>query len=402
MSVDLDYIDADNDRMEDVEFESDNLMLDEGELAPCWDHTKYSSGCSDAIKQLYSADQAKPVGKSVSQMTAAEYEVAREEVQKKCPHIRMYPEDDRVFAFPVPAVRAGLHKYFDAASNAYWKHSEIDLTRDLSHHNAASPEIQEGVNMINTFFAAGDKLINVNIIARLRSEFPVLEAEWFYNFQLATEDTHAMTYSQIINVINTDPLKQQQILSGFATIPAIRKMTDYIKRTADDSTLSIKHVLVRSAIAEGLFFYGPFAFIFWLAKNGLYPGLSQANAFISRDEGLHAVFSIIMYLLCAEWTGDIPRDELVEMFKEGAEIAQDFARIVVPTPMAFMNSDLLCAYLEYQCDFLFEMVTSERVYGTENPFDFMDALLMELKTNFFEAQVTNYAKPCADELGEVW
>jgi ribonucleoside-diphosphate reductase subunit M2 len=227
------------------------------------------------------------------------------------------------------------------------------------------------------------------LVERFSNEVQAAEARCFYGFQIMMENIHSETYSLLIDTYIKDPAQRDYLFDAIETIPCVKRKADWALRWISDKQASFGERLVAFAAVEGIFFSGSFASIFWLKKRGLMPGLTFSNELISRDEGMHTDFACLLFSHLKRR----PHPETVErIITEAVAIEQEFLTDALPVKLIGMNADLMCQYIEFVADRLLVALGNERVYNKTNPFDFMDMISLQGKTNFFEKRVSDYAK----------
>jgi len=239
------------------------------------------------------------------------------------------------------------------------------------------------------FFAASDGIVNENLVERFSSEVQCAEARCFYGFQIAMENIHSEVYSLLIDTYIREPEQRDKLFQAIETIPCIAKKAEWaLKWISDDSSVFGERLIAFAAV-EGIFFSGSFASIFWLKKRGLMPGLTFSNELISRDEGLHTDFACLLF----QHLERRPHPDTVEqIIREAVEIEKEFLTEALPVSLIGMNKTLMCQYIEFVADRLLVSLGNPKIYLSENPFDFMNMISMEGKTNFFEKRVSDYQK----------
>jgi len=266
------------------------------------------------------------------------------------------------------------HRPARRRSQADWER----LTKDERHF----------ISHVLAFFAASDGIVNENLVERFSQEVQVPEARCFYGFQIAIENIHSETYSLLIDTYIKDPAERAHLFNAIETVPCVRKKADWALRwIGDDAPFGNR--LVAFAAVEGIFFSGSFAAIFWLKKRGLMPGLTFSNELISRDEGLHCDFACLLFALLQ----NKPSKATVEaIIREAVVIEQEFLVDALPVRLIGMNGELMKQYIEFVADRLLVALGFEKIYKVENPFDFMDLISLQGKTNFFEKRVGDYQR----------
>ncbi|MFA5522669.1 MAG: ribonucleotide-diphosphate reductase subunit beta [Castellaniella sp.] len=305
--------------------------------------------------------------------------------------IEPIPEDTRLTALPIG--RQETWEWYLKSVNCFWVPQDIDFSQDPEDYENSpkmTDDMRRFIDYVMAFFASLDQLVNVNILERFLKDFPILEVEFFYNFQTMMENIHAHTYSLQIDTIIRDPAKREHLLKSIETIPVIKRMGSWITDTAD-SQEGIGRRLLRMVAVEGIFFIGAFCAIYWIGSFGLMKGLVQANELIQRDESLHTEFAIHLYSMLRP-EHQLSDGEIHELMRDAMEIANEFVAEAIPFDMLSMNQRLMTQYLECQVDGLLTLLGVPLLYGSTNPFGFMEMINMPNKTNFFEKRVTEYGR----------
>merc|ERR1711872_1018320 len=239
------------------------------------------------------------------------------------------------------------------------------------------------------FFAASDGIVNENLVERFMQEVQIPEARCFYGFQIAIENIHGEMYSLLINTYINDTQEQHRLFNAIETLPCVKRKADWALRWIAHDTATYAERIVAFASVEGIFFSGSFASIFWLKKRGLMPGLTFSNELISRDEGLHTDFACLMF----HHLKNKPSEErIVQIISEAVEIEIEFLTDALPVKLIGMNCDLMSIYIKFVADRLLTELSCQKIYNVENPFDFMENISLDGKTNFFEKRVGDYQK----------
>ena len=244
--------------------------------------------------------------------------------------------------------------------------------------------------MILAFFAASDGIVLENLAVRFMSDVQLAEARAFYGFQIAMENIHSEVYSVLIDTYVTDTIERNKLFNAVETFPCIKKKADWAIRWIHDKRSSFQTRLVAFACVEGIFFSGAFCSIYWMKKRGLLPGLTFSNELISRDEALHTEFAILLYKKMAK-TKKLSKQKIYEIVKEAVSIEQEFICEALPCRLIGMNAKLMNQYIEFVADRLVVQLGYDKIYDSANPFDFMEMISIEGKTNFFEKRVGEYA-----------
>src|SRR6478735_3192898 len=280
---------------------------------------------------------------------------------------------------------------YKKAEASFWTAEEIDLSKDLHDwNNRLTADEQFFVSHILAFFAASDGIVNENLVERFSGEVQIPEARCFYGFQIMMENIHSETYSLLIDTYIKEPAQRTYLFNAIETIPCIRKKADWAIRWIQDKDSSFAQRLVAFAAVEGIFFSGAFASIFWLKKRGLMPGLTFSNELISRDEGLHTDFACLLY---KNYIKDKPSEARVrELITEAVAFECEFITEALPVSLIGMNADMMKEYIKFCADRLMRQLGYSQIYNAKNPFDWMELISMQGKTNFFERRVAEYQK----------
>ncbi|KAG5459546.1 MAG: ribonucleotide reductase small subunit RnrA [Olpidium bornovanus] len=269
-------------------------------------------------------------------------------------------------------------------------YQEVDLSKDTHDwENRLNDDERFFISHVLAFFAASDGIVNENLVERFSNEVQVAEARCFYGFQIMIENIHSEMYSLLIDTYIKDPAHRTYLFDAIETVPAIKRKADWAVRWIQDKNSSFAIRLVAFAAVEGIFFSGAFASIFWLKKRGLMPGLTFSNELISRDEGLHTDFACLLFKHLRRRP---PVSRIQQLIKEAVEIEQAFWTDAFPCNLIGMNADLMKQYICFVADRLLVELDCPVVYEVENPFDFMDLISLQGKTNFFEKRVGEYQK----------
>ena len=279
---------------------------------------------------------------------------------------------------------------YKKAEASFWTAEEIDLSKDLHDWNhRLNNDERFFISHVLAFFAASDGIVNENLVERFSGEVQIPEARCFYGFQIMMENIHSETYSLLIDTYISDVAQRKYLFDAIDTIPCIRKKADWALRWISDQNSTFASRLVAFAAVEGIFFSGSFASIFWLKKRGLMAGLTFSNELISRDEGMHTDFACLLF----SHLNNRPTQEQVEkIIKEAIAIEQEFLTEALPVALLGMNAPLMRQYIEFVADRLLVALGGRKVYGSGNPFDFMENISLAGKTNFFEKRVGDYQK----------
>ncbi len=293
---------------------------------------------------------------------------------------------NRFVLFPIE--HDDIWKFYKRAEASFWTAEEIDLSQDLKDWENLSDGERHFITHVLAFFAASDGIVNENLAEHFVNEVQYTEAKFFYGFQIAIENIHSETYSLLIDTYVKDPTEKDKLLNAIETMDCVKKKAEWALRWIDKG--SFQERLIAFAAVEGIFFSGSFCSIFWLKKRGLMPGLSFSNELISRDEGLHCDFACLLYN--NHVTNKLPEDTVSKIIKDAVDIEKEFVTEAIPVKLIGMNSDLMCQYIEFVADRLLSELGCDKVYNSTNPFDFMDMISLQGKTNFFEKRVGEYQK----------
>jgi len=279
-------------------------------------------------------------------------------------------------------------KMYKQAEANFWTTEELDLSKDYNDWiNLTDNEIHF-LKHILAFFAASDGIVNENLVERFCQEVQVPEAKFFYVFQMAMENIHSETYSLLIDTYIKDPKEKTYLFNAIDTIPSIQKKAEWALKWINDKDSPFINRIIGFAAVEGIFFSGAFCSIFWLKKRGLMPGLCHSNELISRDEGMHTEFAVLMY----HNLKNKPSPEVVyQIIREAVEIEKEFITVSLSCELIGMNKNLMSQYIEFVSDRLLQMFGLEPIYNTQNPFDWMEMISIQGKTNFFEKRVGEYS-----------
>ena len=298
----------------------------------------------------------------------------------------LVPDDNRFVMFPI--VHDDIWQMYQKQVDCFWRPEEIDLSKDLTHWNALQKDEQFFISMILAFFAASDGIVLENLAQRFMSDVQVSEARAFYGFQIAMENIHSHTYSNLIDTYIQNKEEKIQLFNAIQYFPCIKKKSDWAQKWIHDNRSSFATRLVAFACVEGIFFSGAFCSIFWLKKRGLMPGLTFSNELISRDEALHCEFAILLY---SKLLKKLDKSRIHDIIKEAVEIETDFICQALPCRLIGMNSELMTQYIQFVADRLCVQLGYKKIYNVGNPFDWMELISLESKTSFFERRVSDYA-----------
>jgi ribonucleoside-diphosphate reductase subunit M2 len=296
------------------------------------------------------------------------------------------PDDNRFVMFPIKY--QDIWDMYKKQVDCFWRAEEIDLTKDFSQWESLNADERYFISMILAFFAASDGIVLENLASRFMNEIQVSEARAFYGFQIAMENIHSQTYSMLIETYIKDKVEKNRLFNAIEHFPSIKKKSDWAQKWIHDNRSSFATRLVAFACVEGIFFSGAFCSIYWLKKRGLMPGLTFSNELISRDEALHCEFAVLLY---SKMVKKIDKSRIHEIIKDAVEIETEFICDALPCRLIGMNSELMTQYIQFVADRLCLQLGYKKIYNVSNPFQFMDLISLESKTNFFERDVSDYA-----------
>jgi len=295
-------------------------------------------------------------------------------------------ENNRMTVYPIKFPK--IWEAYKSQMAAFWTAEEIDFSKDYDDFSKLNENEKHFIKMILSFFAASDTIVNINLGQRFSQEVQIREAIIAYDFQKMMESIHSEVYSLQIDNIIRDPVEKNKALNAIANYPCIKKKADWAFKWID-SRDSFAQRLIAFAIVEGVFFSGAFCSIFWLKKRNLMPGLCDSNELISRDEGQHCQFACLLYSMINE---KVEEAVIYSMFTEAYDIENEFICESLPCSMLGMNSALMSQYIRFVSDRLLVSLGYNKLWNESNPFDFMESISMEGKTNFFESRPTQYQK----------
>ena len=292
---------------------------------------------------------------------------------------------DRFVILPInyPSVWE-MYKKHEAS---FWTAEEIDLTGDIKDWNSLNDGERFFISHVLAFFAASDGIVNENLAVNFMSEVQLPEARCFYGFQIMMENIHSETYALLIDAYIKDPKEKNRLFHAIDTVPAVKKKAQWALRWIDQGSFAER--LVAFAAVEGIFFSGSFCSIFWMKKRGLMPGLTFSNELISRDEGLHCEFACLLYSMLGN---KLLQQQVHAIISEAVSIEKEFITDALPVALIGMNAKLMQQYIEFVADRWLAELGYEKIYHTSNPFDFMEMISLQGKTNFFEKRVGDYQK----------
>lgn len=291
--------------------------------------------------------------------------------------------------FPIAKSEEHLFKMYKQAVASFWTPEEIPFASDLEHWERLTEDEKHFVKQILAFFAGSDGIVQENLATRFQRDVSSQVVKLFYSFQNAMEGIHSETYSLLIDTYVKDKAEQDHLFRAIDTIPCIRKKADWALKWIDSQDDFAKRLIAFAAV-EGIFFSGAFCAIYWLKKRGLMPGLTFSNELISRDEGLHTLFAVALYHTLPQ---KVDPQIVSEIIREAVVIEEEFITEALPCSLIGMNSKMMKQYIQFVADRLLVQLGCEKIYKVTNPFDFMDLISLEGKTNFFEKKVSEYSRP---------
>ena len=270
---------------------------------------------------------------------------------------------------------------------SFWTAEEIDLSDDQKHWDNMNDGERHFISHILAFFAASDGIVNENLAVNFMSEVQLPEARCFYGFQIMMENIHSETYALLIDTYIKDPAEKDKLFHAIDTVPCVGKKAEWALRWINNGSFAER--LIAFAAVEGIFFSGSFCSIFWLKKRGLMPGLTFSNELISRDEGMHCEFACLLYRMLEN---KLSKEAATAIITDAVEIEKEFISDALPVSLIGMNAKLMSQYIEFVADRWLGELGYPKVYGASNPFDFMEMISLQGKTNFFEKRVGDYQK----------
>lgn len=293
---------------------------------------------------------------------------------------------NRYVMFPIED--ADIWKSYKKQMDCFWRAEEVDLSKDYNHWKKLTDNEKYFIKMVLAFFAASDGIVLENLGMRFMGEVQMPEARAFYGFQIMMENVHSEMYSLLIDSYIKNNEEKDKLFKAIENFPCIKKKADWAIKWINDKRSAFATRLVAFACVEGIFFSGSFCSIYWLKKRGLMPGLTFSNELISRDEGMHTDFAVLLY---SKLQKKINKIRIYEIIKEAVEIEKEFICDALPCRLVGMNSNLMKQYIEFVADRLVVQLGYEKIYNSPNPFDFMEMISIEGKTNFFEKRVGDYS-----------
>lgn len=299
----------------------------------------------------------------------------------------LFDESDRLTIFPIK--NKTVWDMYKKAVSAFWTVEEIDLSRDIDDFNKLSDNEKHFIKYILAFFGSSDTIVNINLGERFLNDVKLLEAKFFYSFQMIIENIHSEAYSLLIDTYFKNVQEKTEAFNAIHYIPCIKKKAEWCFKWINDTNSSFAKRLLAFAIVEGVFFSGAFCSIFWLKERGLMPGLCFSNELISRDEAMHVEFAVLLYSMI---TDKLEQSVVHQIMQEAVEVEKNFILDSIPCSLLGMNSSLMSQYIEFVADRLLVQLHYDKIWGSKNPFPFMERISIETKSNFFETRVSQYSK----------
>lgn len=295
-------------------------------------------------------------------------------------------DTNRFVIFPIK--HNDIWEFYKKAEASFWTAEEIDLSADLKDWANLNEGEKHFVSNVLAFFAASDGIVNENLAENFVKEVQYAEAKFFYGFQIMMENIHSETYSLLIDTYVKDPKEKDHLFNALETVECVKKKGDWAMKWIESDSFVDR--LIAFAAVEGIFFSGSFCALFWLKKRGIMPGLTFSNELISRDEGLHCDFACHLYR--EHIVNKVSEEHITKIITDAVEIEQEFIVESLPVDLIGMNSKLMSQYIEFVADRLLMELGCPKYYNATNPFDFMEMISLQGKTNFFEKRVAEYQK----------
>jgi ribonucleoside-diphosphate reductase beta chain len=292
---------------------------------------------------------------------------------------------NRFVLFPIQ--NDEVWQFYKKSQASFWTAEEIDLSQDQKDWNNLNDNERHFIKHVLAFFAASDGIVNENLAVNFMQEVQMPEARCFYGFQIMMENIHSETYSLLIDTYIKDPKEKDYLFNALETVPAVQKKGEWALKWINSENFAER--LIAFAAVEGIFFSGSFCSIFWLKKRGLMPGLTFSNELISRDEGLHCDFACLLY---SYLVNKLPEARVQAIIADAVRIEQEFVTDALPVSLIGMNAKTMAQYIEFVADRLLVSLGCAKIYNATNPFDFMEMISVQGKTNFFEKRVAEYQK----------
>jgi ribonucleoside-diphosphate reductase beta chain len=286
-----------------------------------------------------------------------------------------------------------IWKMYKKQEDLFWRAEEIDLSKDNKDWDTLNDDEKHFISMILAFFAASDGIVLENLGVRFMTEVQLSEARAFYGLQIAMESIHSITYSTLIDTYIKDKVQKEKLFNALHEYECIKKKGDWAIKWINDKKSNFATRLVAFACVEGIFFSGAFCAIYWLKKRGLMPGLTFSNELISRDEALHTEFAVLLHNKLEK---PLKKQKIHEIISEAVAIELEFITDALPCRLIGMNQVLMTQYIEFVADRLSLQLGGDKIYESKNPFEWMENISIETKTNFFEDRVSEYSLTTKD------
>ena len=297
-------------------------------------------------------------------------------------------QESRYTLFPIQ--HNDLFDMYQKHKSTFWTPEEVDLQYDVKDFEKLSENEKRFVKYVLAFFASSDLIVNENLVHNFCKEVKYVEAQFFYRFQMMIEDIHQETYSQLIDTYIKDKTEKHQLFNAIKSVPCVKEKATWAFKYMNPDTATFAERLIAFAIFEGIFFSGSFCAIFWLKKRGLMPGLTFSNELISRDEGIHCKFACLLYK--DHLKNKLSDERVHEIMDEAIQQEIKFVKESLPVELIGMNSNMMIEYIKFCADRLLLDINHPKLYNAKNPFDWMEMISIDGKTNFFERRVGEYSK----------
>lgn len=290
-----------------------------------------------------------------------------------------------------PTTYPNIHQAYKQAVATFWTPEEINFSQDRTDWQKLSTQEQHFIKHILAFFAGSDGIVMENLAKRFMTDIELPEVRAFYSYQLFIEQIHSETYSLLLDTYIQDSQEKSSLFNAIDTVPCVKKKADWAMKWINSTSAPFAQRLLGFAAVEGIFFSGSFCAIFWIRANkkGLLPALTQSNELISRDEGMHTDFAVLLYSMLVN---KLSKEMVYDLIKEAVEIEKEFVTEALSCKLIGMNADLMKQYIEFVADRLVVQIGYEKIYRAENPFSFMELISLRQKNNFFEVKVSEYKK----------
>jgi len=320
--------------------------------------------------------------------TLAQSEHKRKELAgEQLPEPMLMDNPNRFVIFPIR--NQDVWNMYKKAEASFWTAEELDLNHDQKDWENMTSNERHFIKNVLAFFAASDGIVNENLAMNFTTEVQMPEARCFYGFQIAMENIHSEVYSLLIDTYIKDNKEKDTLLRGIETMDSVQLKAKWALKWCDANNACFAERIIAFAAVEGIFFSGSFCAIFWLKKRGLMPGLCFSNELISRDEGMHCDFACLLY---NQLVNKLPAARVEAIICNAVEIEKNFVTNSLPVELIGMNSGMMCQYIEFCADRLLEAVKLPKKFKAVNPFDWMEMISLQGKTNFFEKRVGEYSK----------